>query len=55
MKEVVGVVFSSSLFTEAIKIFLSEQCCITRQILALPERPPLNALSKLNNCVNPGG
>lgn len=38
-----------------LSVFLSKQSCITCQILALPKGPPLNALSKLNDCVNPGG
>lgn len=32
-----------------------KQSGMTCQILALPEAPPLNALSKLNNCINHGG
>lgn len=36
-------------------VSLRKQSCITCQILALPEGPPPNALSRMNDCINPGG
>lgn len=38
-----------------LSVSLSKLSCITCQILAPPEGSSANALSKLNNCINPGG